>query len=268
MLANWCFSCSPDLFSYKTMQMRHLLNLTFQFVGGIKFDNAALTILKGNVNLKHFKAKISITKQSGVCSNRGLLNAKSFTEKLHIRPYMVTNYDPIVWNKVISCFISPLFITFLCIHPIPVTPIKANNGVKKRVYDRILKLILRSRFVFYNKGSNTIILTFPLICREIYILVVMLLSVCWTSGFIRFCPNVWPYRVLDNVSNCNADFLLMPFRKKLSERQIVIYVLCNSGSVLLHFYRILEYFQLEVWKKAYNFLKEFLTLQTFVCNFE
>ena len=44
-------------------------------------------------------------------------------KELHMRPYMVTKrrcvwnktflLGPIVWNKVISCFISPLFIMFL-----------------------------------------------------------------------------------------------------------------------------------------------------------
>ena len=63
-------------------------------------------------------------------SNRGLSNEpvssyiKSFTEELHMRPYMVTKrrcdwnktflLGPIAWNKVISCFISSLFIMFLC----------------------------------------------------------------------------------------------------------------------------------------------------------
>ena len=31
---------------------------------------------------------------------------------------------PIVWNKAISCFISPLFMRFLCVHQIPMTPQK------------------------------------------------------------------------------------------------------------------------------------------------
>ena len=48
---------------------------------------------------------------------------KSFTEECHMRPYMVSErrciwnktflLGPIVWNNVISCFISPLFIMFL-----------------------------------------------------------------------------------------------------------------------------------------------------------
>ena len=65
----------------------------------------------------------------GMRGNRGLLNGpassyvKSFTEELHTRPYMVTAegvygtktflLGPIVWNKVISCFIAELFIMFL-----------------------------------------------------------------------------------------------------------------------------------------------------------
>ena len=56
----------------------------------------------------------------------------------YTRPNMVTKrrcvwkktflLGPIVWNKVISCFISPLFIIFLYIHDMPT---KASNDANE-----------------------------------------------------------------------------------------------------------------------------------------
>ena len=58
---------------------------------------------------------------------------------------------PIVWNKVILCFISPLFIMFLSVYQNPTTPTKASNvyaNLNKIIYDVLSSNVFNDQLPF------------------------------------------------------------------------------------------------------------------------
>ena len=116
-----------------------------------------------------FASQRSFLEKTNECADMGLSNGpvssyvKSFTEELHMRPYMVTKtrcfknktflLGLILWNNVILGFLSPFFITFLCVHHIPTTPRKASNVKSYICYRGVMSWRHTTHYVICIKNS-------------------------------------------------------------------------------------------------------------------